>query len=306
MADRVERNVFDLRQVDRYFDKVATWDPSMAIPSPWPTLNKHCGGFGGGHGFAPGWYVVLGGSTGAGKSLAALNLATHALLNRWKVGFVTLEMSPEQLQTRLWAMLFGVDVSKIQPGRWYDPSEAERLKRLIRDALDDWPNAAFRVNEVQMRDLPTMLELMELWRTQWGIQVFVVDYMQLCRVPHEDQIHKRIQATSEAVCDFAHSTESLVFGLSQFHSIARRNREVPPSVDSLYGGVDLGNDADRCILLDHSRYEKDEHAKHLARTYLIHAKNREGPTSDDIPLLWDYRTLTAREAMPDEEHQWPE
>jgi replicative DNA helicase len=302
----LERNVFDLAQIKGYFDRVAAWDPSDAIPSPWPTLNRHCGGFGGGHGFAPGWYVVLGGSTGAGKSLAALNVATKALLSRWKVGFVTLEMSPEQLQTRLWSMLFGVEVSKIQPGRWYDPREAERLKGLVRDALTDWPGAAFRVNEVRLRNLPDMLDLMHQWREGWGIQVFVVDYMQLCRVPDETETHKRIQAVSAEVCDFAHETKSLVLGLSQFHSMARRNRDHPPTVDSLYGGVDLGNDADLVLLLDHSRYEKDQASPHLARTYLIHGKNREGPLSDDIPLLWDYRNLTAREALPDEEALWPE
>jgi replicative DNA helicase len=302
----IERNVFDPRHVESYLDRVATWDPSHAIPSPWPTLNQHCGGFGGGHGFAPGWYVVLGGSTGAGKSLAALNISTKALLSRWKVGFVTLEMSPEQLQTRLWAMLFGVEVSKIQPGRWYDPAEADELKARIREALADWPGAAFRVNEIRMRHLPDMLALMRQWREEWAIEVFVVDYMQLCRVPHEGETHKRIQAVSAEVCDFAHETKSLVLGLSQFHSMARRNRDHPPTVDSLYGGVDLGNDADMVLLLDHSRYEKDQMSPHLARTYLIHAKNREGPQSDDIPLLWDYRHLTAREALPDEEPQWPE
>ena len=306
MNNPIERNVFDLRHIDGYFTRVATWDPADAIPSPWATLNRHCGGFGGGHGFAPGWYVVLGGSTGAGKSLAALNIAKHALLHRWPVGFVTLEMSPEQLQTRLWSMLFGVEVSKIQPGRWYDEREAARLRQMVREALDDWPGASFRVNERRVRNLHDMVDLMEAWREEWGVRVFVVDYMQLCRVPDETETHKRIQRVSERVCDFAHETESLVLGLSQFHSVARRNKDHPPSVDSLYGGVDLGNDADMALLLDHSRYEKDAMTPHLARTYLIHGKNREGPLSDDIPILWDYRTLIAREGLPDEEGAWPE
>ena len=302
----IERNIFDTGQMASYFDRVGAWVPEMAIPSPWPTLDQHCGGWGGGHGFAPGWYVVLGGSTGAGKSLAALNLAVSALTNRWKVGFVTLEMSPEQIQTRLWAMLFGVEVSKISPGKWYDPREAARLQEMVEEAVAKWPSVQFRVNELQVRDLGQMLDLMLHWKEAWGVEVFVVDYMQLCRVQGEDAVHKRIQEVSAAVCDFAHQHQVLTFALSQFHSAARRNKDHPPTVDSLYGGVDLGNDADMVLLLDHSRYEKDEYVKHLARTYLIHAKNREGPTSDDIPLLWDYRTLTAREGMPDEEGAWPE
>ena len=60
--------------------------------------------------------------------------------------------------------------------------------------------------------------------------------------------------------------------------------------------------SDLVLLLDHSRYERHMNS---AMTYLCAAKNRHGPTIE-IPIEWDYRTLSVREGDPHEEHLWPE
>ena len=70
----------------------------------------------------------------------------------------------------------------------------------------------------------------------------------------------------------------------------------------LFGGMILEASCDLIALLDHSRYERDQNT---ARTWLIIAKNRHGPTLE-IPIEWDYRTLSVREGDPHEEHLWPE
>tara|TARA_Y100001960_G_C14366910_1_gene677175 strand:+ start:59 stop:280 length:222 start_codon:yes stop_codon:yes gene_type:complete len=69
----------------------------------------------------------------------------------------------------------------------------------------------------------------------------------------------------------------------------------------LFGGMILEASCDLILLLDHSRYERDGNT---AKTWLIVAKNRHGPTVE-IPIEWDYRTLSIREADPDEESSWP-
>jgi replicative DNA helicase len=61
--------------------------------------------------------------------------------------------------------------------------------------------------------------------------------------------------------------------------------------------------SDMVLLLDHSRYERDND-KHIARTWLIVDKNRHGPVGD-LPVLWDYRTLRMREGLEDEIDEWP-
>ena len=302
MVGEWERDLTFIGTAEAYFQRAELWQEEDTIPTPWPAINRTCGGMGGWAGMAPGWYVVLGGASGAGKSLAALQMATQAIKRGRNVGFVSLEMSADQLATRLYAMLFGVKSREISPGRHYRPEVAQQVTEEIQKRKRDGMGS-FYVNERRIRNLPDIMALMAAWRDGWSCSMMVLDYMQLCRVPGEDQTHRRIQEVSAQVCDWAHDTETTTVALSQFHSQARRDKQTPPTMDSLYGGVDLGNDADLMLLLDHSRYHRE--SDDLARTWLIHAKNREGPQADDLPVLWDYRTLTLTEAMPHEEHLWP-
>ena len=59
---------------------------------------------------------------------------------------------------------------------------------------------------------------------------------------------------------------------------------------------------DQVVLLDHSRYEKLE--GRLARTWLVLDKNRHGDRVE-VPILWNFNHLTAREGLEDEKNQWP-
>ena len=69
--------------------------------------------------------------------------------------------------------------------------------------------------------------------------------------------------------------------------------------------MSLEANSDQVVLLDHSRYEQDPLKSHLARTWMVLDKNRHGPRGS-FPVEWDYRTLSIREALPDEEAEWPQ
>ncbi len=70
------------------------------------------------------------------------------------------------------------------------------------------------------------------------------------------------------------------------------------------GGGTIANNGDLVLLLDHSRYEREEGNRSIARTFVLVPKNRYGDNSE-IPIEWSYKTLTCREAQPDEERLWP-
>ena len=90
-------------------------------------------------------------------------------------------------------------------------------------------------------------------------------------------------------------------GLSQMNRQTSSNRVDSPFAQGLIGSSSLENDADQVLLLDHSRYEKGNRS---AKTWALLAKNRHG-SQGDIPIEWDYKTLRVREALPDEEGEWP-
>ena len=154
-------------------------------------------------------------------------------------------------------------------------------------------------------DVHRVIELMRTWHEKDGIRFFVVDYLQLCESSDHVGIAREVQAISAAIRLFAHQTKSVVIGLSQYNNEGGNNRLVSPTVGHLYGGRRIAQDATQVLLLDHSRYERDAIRTHLARTWLLLAKNRHGPTGS-IPIEWDYKTLTAREANHDETSIWPE
>jgi replicative DNA helicase len=91
----------------------------------------------------------------------------------------------------------------------------------------------------------------------------------------------------------------VMVGLSQFNRETSKNKE-RPQIQGLMGGSPLENDSDQVVLLNHAKVEK---RGHFTDTEALLAKNRHGPAAD-IPVMWDYRTLTLTEAHGDayEEH----
>jgi len=281
-------------------------EPIRAVRTSLPTLNDCCRGFGGRVGPALGWYLVLGGDTGQGKSLLALQVATDAIKAGHRAGFVSLEMSEAELRNRFYAqMIPGVSSRDLEPGPDWNPATQKRVEHWLEEwetkkgyhpllAEDDCPS-----------DVRSIIAMMTVWLTEKRVTVFVVDYLQLMEAADEVGSAREVQKISKAMRDFAHHNGVLVLGLSQYNNEGGNDRTRSPHVGHLYGGRRLSQDSDMTVLLDHSRYAQDRDSPWLARSYLMVAKNRNGPKGCEIPIEWDYRHLLAREALPDELPMWP-
>jgi replicative DNA helicase len=145
---------------------------------------------------------------------------------------------------------------------------------------------------------------MEGFLAEAGIRFFVVDYLQLAQTGSDEAVYRAVTEVSAEVMTFAHQHEVVTVGLSQINRTASTDRDNRPQPQGLIGSSSLENDADQVLLLDHTRYERDGLSPHLARTFLLIAKNRHGPCGS-LPIEWNYRTLRVREASPDEEEAWP-
>lgn len=294
----------------RWFDEAQR--PPDAMPTHLAALNRVCGDNGGGIGLGMGWHVVVGGDTGHGKSLLALNLCKDAVQAGERIGFISLEMGRRNLQTRFYSMLTMTPVRDIEPGPGFKRTSAEAVTKFVEEQTLSHGRSPFFVSEPGFTEIGDVIGTMEEWRKQ-GCRVFVIDYLQLCSAGDDDSMTRELVRISSAVREWTHSHDVLTLALSQYNYAASKNRQVPPTIHSLYGSARIGQDADLCLLLDHSRYERVEDWYNrggfdvrytTAKTYLIIGKNRHGD-GGDIPIAWDYRTLTSREGLPDELHQWP-
>lgn len=282
-------------------------EPTDAVPTPFPTMNREwCRDEGDGVGIGPNWIVTIGGGTGSGKSLLALNFVAEAVSQGREVGFMSLEMTHRQITSRLYAMLMEEHVQRFERGAGHDKEAARR----IHATLEEWANRIspkMFVNEDPLPSIYDMTALMEEW-AEWGCELFVIDYLQLCSAPDEDGKAQQLEAIMNAVRAFAKQGRNRVIGLSQYTIQARRNAKLhkqPPSHDDYIGSSAISNNSHLCLCLDDSRYiRREQEAGGRAKTWLTNTKSRVGPPGE-IPIEWDYTKLMAREADPDEEHEWP-
>lgn len=271
------------------------------IPTFLPAWNFQCRDDGGGEGLGMSQHVLLAGSPGFGKTVAGLNLGCHAAANGVGVGYVNLEMSLTGLTRRAWAIATGTDVRALERGRHYNSAKAAEVAAQVVDAKHE----PFKVNTDRLRDIGKIIDMMTHWR-DYGTTLFLIDYMQLIGDPTARSSIEEVAKISAAICDFAYDNDVVTVGLTQFNRETSKNYHDKPMVQGLYGGSSLENDADQILMIDHSRYErvKDNGRDIGARTFFIIGKNRHGGVGD-IPVWFDYRTLRMREALPDEESEWP-
>jgi len=254
---------------------------------------------GGGQGLAFGWYVLLSGLTGAGKTLLALNLLAEALRAGTNVLYFSLEMSWEQLATRLRSIVTGCDVTKVEWGSRYNSKEAAKAD----EAISRLPGNLY-LNREPIWRLDDIGTVMEVHRSQHDTRLVIVDYAQLVEPAGSDRaLFEAMSEVSSSLRFYAKKLDAVTVALSQMNRTSTRERDRRPTVDGLFGSSRFGFDADQVLMLDHSRREKDE-PNRVERTYLEMVKNRHGPAIS-IPVELDKRNLQIREALPDEEGEWP-
>ena len=273
--------------------------PVDAVPTPLSTINTSCRDDGGGVGLARGWFIVIGGNPGFGKSLIALNFAAEALRHGEPVGYASLEMSKYQLASRFFSIYSGEPAWQMERGSFSKVAWQKAFDACRAAPSEDKPYLAV---PDMLYSLDDVLEFMEREREYRYVRYFVVDYLQLVGVGDEDEINRRVTEVTTHLRQFAVRYGVVVVCLSQFNRTTSGNYFESPRPQGLHGGMILEASADMVLLLDHSRMTRE---LPKARTWFLIAKNRHGPLGE-IAVEWDYTNLRIRECVPEEEPEdWP-
>lgn len=287
---------FDVLGPDR-FERLLEFQeaPVDAVPTPFPAWNRCCADGGGRQGVARNWHVLAAARTGTGKSILALNVAARAMEAGETVCFLSLEMSQEQVETRLMAIMTGTPVRELEKGRHFRRESflaaAERFGLCA---------GRFVTNRAPIYRVDQVTQSIQAIHEIHGARYFVVDYLQLAGNPNDPE---SITEVSHAVREQARTLGVITFGLSQFNRSTSMLNETP-SPNGLMGTSALENDSDQVALIDHSKVEvaraKDDSQTKIGWTTNLNiAKNRHGPVGS-IPFLFDTRTLQMRELLDDE------
>jgi hypothetical protein len=264
-------------------------EPVDALPTMWPTWNRACRQYGGQKGWARGWHVLVAGGAGAGKSLVALNQTAAAILGGHAVGWVSLEMSREQLLLRTLGIMTGRSLRTLEPGPQYDDASFRSAATELMGQCEE-TGAHLWVAERPSRDLPAVLDLMQQ-AVDAGCRLVVVDYLQLVSVPGVPKRDEALTMISNAVQAFCYRHRINTLALSQLNRSTTANADAPPTLHGLAGSSALENDADQIVLLDHTSRQDVPGGKAM---HALLDKNRHGPTLT-IPIRMDHDTLRLTE-----------
>jgi replicative DNA helicase len=269
--------------------------PIDAVPTPLSKWNARCRDFGGGVGLARGWHVTIGGNTGHGKSLLALNMAKAAAQYAQNVGFVSLEMSWPELATRYMAIVSGERVNGLEPGVGLDVHAHQRASRAVQ-RITEKQGGRLITNERPISQLEDVEDAISYLFEYEGCRFIVIDYMQLARVAGSRDLLEAVTTISASVRWSAKKHKLVTIGLSQLNRETSKNYNDPPTPQSLFGGSPIENDSDQVMLIDHSSYSRNG-ITNTARQTLLLGKNRHGPCGP-IECEWNYDNLRIAQVEP--------
>jgi len=234
-------------------------------------------------GFQPSDLIILAGRPSMGKTALAMTTAQHVgIHHREPVAVFSLEMSKEQLLTRMLCSEARVDSSKLRTGRF---------------AKSDWPkltNAAGRLTEARIfiDDTPamTVLEMRakarRLKADHKGLALIIVDYLQLMRGRTSDSREQEISDISRSLKALAKELNVPVLACSQLSRAVESRTDKRPQLSDLRESGAIEQDADVVMFIYREEVYKPCECPEEApcecgrrgRAEVIVGKQRNGPT----------------------------
>lgn len=279
-------------------------NPVPVVPTGLRAIDKAMLSWGQSKGVPRGTYFLVGGASNAGKTQFGIRMAINAAICGERAGLVSLDMKGKDALLRIQqAIVRAIKSHEWRPDRWSDGHGS-----VLRDALTKWRGSIkgdLGIDAVPVGDLQWVQRSIESG-IQAGVTFFVVDHLQKIRVQGVSNPADRAEEVSEVLDNYCDSHDVTILGLSQLNREASKNRDRQPIMQDLLGGTSLESNAQLVIMLDHSRYARDQQHHHLGRTYVMLDKNQMGPKNFEVAVEVNHQTLEYREAMPDEMHRWPE
>ena len=216
--------------------------------------------------------IIIAARPAMGKTSLALNILSHVAKTTGKtVAFFSLEMSREQLATRLLANESFVDSKKLITGR-LDVDDWEKL---------GMASAALAQTDIRVDDNPavTVAEMNALCRRLDNLGLVVVDYLQLMTsagtgVKGENRV-QIVSDISRSLKIMAKELNVPVICLSQLSRAAESRTDKRPMLSDLRESGAIEQDADQVILLYRDDYYNPNSEEKNVCEFNV-AKNRHG------------------------------
>ena len=241
--------------------------------------------------------VIIAGRPSMGKTALATNIAYYAAKNmqenneKGSVAFFSLEMSSEQLSTRILSEQARISSSEIRRGK----ASEETLNRYIETSRNIYDLPLY-IDETPAIAISTLSNRARRIKRLFGLKLIVVDYIQLMRT-FTKRMDGRVQEISEITQGLKALAKELnvpVVALSQLSRAVEQRDDKIPQLSDLRESGSIEQDADVVLFVYREQYylEKKEpkqgsieHAEWQSKMSDIHGlaslivgKHRHGST----------------------------
>jgi replicative DNA helicase len=221
--------------------------------------------------------IILAGRPGMGKTALATNIAYNVAkawvgetradghmgtVNGGIVGFFSLEMSAEQLATRILSEQSGIPSNKIRRGA-IEEGEFEKIK----DVSIQLQNLPFYVDETGGLSIGQLAARARRLKRQRGLDLMVIDYLQLLQGSSRRANDSRVQEITEITTRLKALAKELnvpILALSQLSRQVESRDDKRPQLSDLRESGSIEQDADVVLFVFREEY------------YLENKKPREG------------------------------
>ena len=240
-------------------------------------------------GLQSGDLVVLAGRPSTGKTALALNIAENVAIDQnLPVAIFSMEMSSEQLTTRLLGSVGKVNATKLRSGQDLDPDDWDRLSEAL-GRLNDAPifiDQGGALNSYELRARARRLQ-----RQEGQLGLIVIDYIQLMSAAGGRQSENRATEVSEisrSLKSLAKELNVPIVALSQLNRALESRPDKRPMMSDLRESGAIEQDADVILFIYRDdQYNEDSPDKGLAE--ILISKQRNGPTGKiKLTFLGEY------------------
>lgn len=242
--------------------------------------------------------LILAARPGMGKSALATNIGVHAAMRHRteagpdgkprtvdgaRVGLFSLEMSAEQIATRILAERAGVAADRVRKGEL----RAIEFDRVL-EASHAIEDMAMLIDDTAGLTISALRTRARRMKRQGGLDLLIVDYLQLVDATDRRR-DGRVQEVSEitrGLKTLAKELDVPVLALSQLNRSVEQRQEKRPQLADLRDSGSIEQDADVVMFLYREEYylerELDDGDARLqaakGKAELSIAKHRHGPT----------------------------
>jgi replicative DNA helicase len=275
--------------------------------------------------------IILAGRPGMGKTALATNIAYNvarawqgehradghmATVNGGIVGFFSLEMSAEQLATRIIAEQTGIPSTKMRRGDINDQDFDT-----IKDKMIEIQRLPLLIDETGGVSIAQLAARARRLKRQHGLDLIVIDYIQLMQGTSRRAMENRVQEVTEITTNLKALAKELnvpILALSQLSRQVENREDKRPQLSDLRESGSIEQDADVVMFVfreeyylmvkeprvgtpEHEKWQTDMNAVH-GKAEVIIGKQRHGPTAN-VPLQFDAQVTRfadpAKQDQPD-------